>query len=96
MNTLCKAAIKNPSALAPSPAEDALIEEWTVFLESLSRKVRVMVVMLPDHSLFKEQLYSPNALYVANKVLGELDLTGVIDLVDLNRLRSGNAINFHC
>ncbi len=86
LNTLCKAAVREHKAQAPGQAEEALAREWTAFLEKLSRKVRVMVVLLPDHSLFKEHLYAPNALYVSNKVLGELVRKGMIDLVDLNGL----------
>ncbi len=86
LHTLCKAALRKPEEHAPGEVEEALAGEWTAFLEKLARKVRVMVVLLPDHSLYKEHLYSPNALYVANKVLGELDRKGVIDLVDLNGL----------
>jgi hypothetical protein len=86
LNTLCKAAVREPKEPAAGQAEEALAGEWTTFLENLSRKVRVMVVLLPDHSLFKEHLFAPSAMYVANKVLGELDRKGVIDLVDLNGL----------
>jgi len=86
LNTLCKAAVSNHKKHAPGQAGEALAGEWTTFLENLSRKVRVMVILMPEHSLFKEHLYAPNAMYVANKVLGELDRKGVIDLVNLNGL----------
>ena len=86
LKILCEAAIQKRPRIHPGQAEEDLIKEWKVFLEDLSRKVRVMVVLLPDHSLFVEHLYAPNATYVTNAVMGELKGEGVIDLVDLRDL----------
>jgi len=86
LSSLCQGAMRKRKIRAPGSDEQELIREWTAFLRGLSRKVRVMVVLLPDHSEFVEHMYPPNAAYVANAVLGALDREGAIRLVDLSDL----------
>jgi len=86
LDILCSAALRGKKASMPGRAEQELIGEWTAFLEKLSRNVRVMVVLLPEHSLFMEYSYPPNAAHVAQEVLSGLQRKGVIELVDLHEL----------
>jgi len=89
LEVLCKAAARERKARAPAKREHKLIDEWLVFLEKLSRQVRVMLVILPDHSIRPEHIYQANALYVADAVVAQLRAKGGFDVVDLRNLLTG-------
>jgi hypothetical protein len=86
LETLCKAAMRKEVKAEPGQAAHELVEEWVFFLEELSLKVRVMVVILPGHSLYQQHLYAPNAMFVINEIVSQLQNKGVVDVVDLHEL----------
>jgi hypothetical protein len=90
LNILCSAATHDKSTvIAPGQVAQELIKEWAAFLQNLAHKARVMVVLLPDHSLFMTHLYPPNADYIAHAVLSGLQREGVIEVVDMRALMVG-------
>jgi len=92
LNILCGSAAQDKETVtAPGKAAQELIKDWTDFLRNLAGEVRVMVVLLPDHSLFMSHLYPPNAGYIAHAVLSGLQREGVIEVVDMRALMVGQA-----
>jgi len=86
LKVLCNAALQGKKMAPAGQVEQEMIGEWTAFLKKLSRSVRVMVVLLPEHSIFMQYAYPPNASYVAHEVLTNLQRENVIELVDLRGL----------
>ena len=89
LETLCKAALKNRKTRKPGPEVGALVDEWVSFMEQLSRRVRVMLVILPDHSVYRDHQYHPNIAVVGQRVVARLNETGIVDVVDLREVIRG-------
>ncbi|MGD9020832.1 MAG: hypothetical protein PVF46_03490 [Lysobacterales bacterium] len=83
LKKLCEAALKGNERSGPSPAAQALANEWVSFLEGLSSRVRVMLVILPEYGPYARHLYHPNSMFVYEDILKRLDEKGVVDVVDL-------------
>jgi hypothetical protein len=86
LNRLCQGAFKERVVLPPGAAEQKLIDAWLDFFERLSSGLRVMVVLMPDHSLFQQHGYAPNARYVMERTVFEAHRRGLIDLADFREL----------
>jgi hypothetical protein len=84
--SLCQGAFKERVVLPPGAAEQKLIDAWLDFFERLSSGLRVMVVLMPDHSLFQQHGYAPNARYVMERTVFEAHRRGLIDLADFREL----------
>lgn len=89
LETLCKAALKKKKARKPGPEVEVLVDEWVSFMEQLSKRVRVMLVILPDHSVYRDHQYHPNVAIVGERVLARLNETGYAEVVDLSEVVRG-------
>ena len=56
------------------------------FFNKLSQQVKVMFVMLPDHSIYQEKLYGRNASWLSNRLLDTLRNDGQVEVLDLRTL----------
>ncbi len=86
LNTLCRAAGRKSKHGVPGEQAELLLQEWTLFLDELSQKVRVMLVIMPDHSIYQEKLYAPNAIWLGTRLVNNMRQRGKVEVLDLHRL----------
>lgn len=86
LENLCKAALKKTKPSKPGPAAGALVDEWMSYLEYLSARVPVMLVILPDHSVYRDYQYRASAAVVTNAVVARSAASGVAHVVDFRDL----------
>lgn len=82
LQKMCQAGTKDKKS-KPNNQAAALAEEWVSFLETLSSKVRVMFVVLPELTAYRRYAYHPNSMHVYDVIVSRLREGGRVEVVDL-------------
>lgn len=86
LQTLCKVAMSKRQFPPPGAAEKQLAAEWTEFLLGLSGQVRILLVILPDHSIFQRHISKTGAAYVEQQILQAAQTSANIDVLDVREV----------
>jgi hypothetical protein len=86
LETLCRVASSKKQFPPPGKSEQELAGEWIEFLLDLSARVRLLLVIVPDHSIFQQRIYRTGATYVTGKILETVQSSDTIDLLDVRDL----------
>lgn len=86
LKELCKGAPRGRKIGAPGKANPEVVREWVSFLEVLASKVRVMLVILPENSVYREYKYHRNTMPTHDAIVEQLKGNGIAEVVDLHWL----------